>query len=215
MDHLEDHIAKMRAALIDKDQAAATREQHWLMGAISAALLQQDQAAMMTLRGHLADLAPLADHYGAALPGERWRAAWEILLDFTEAIRPLEQVRLVAPGQLSGLLLHHIAATPGITPGELACRTGKEPNHISNTLRALSDQGLVQRVPAGRNSFYHLAAMGVAALAQQQPLAEAAKSAPTESGKVIDFAHAKKERLQRRDTARLPARWSGNRAAQG
>ncbi|MFA7243450.1 MAG: MarR family transcriptional regulator [Sulfuricellaceae bacterium] len=205
MDKLEDHLALLRAALIDQDQAAATREQHWLMGALSAALLQQDQAAMMTLRGHLADLAPLADHYGDALPGERWRAAWEILLDFTETIRPLEQVRLAAPGQLSGLLLRHISDTPGITPSELARRVGKEPNHISNTLRALSDQGLVQRVPAGRNSFYHLAAMGVAALAQQQPLVETVK--PTQPGKVINFAHAKKERLQGRDTRELPARW--------
>lgn len=207
MNNLEDHLARLRAALIDKDQAAVTREQHWLMGAVSTALLQQDQAAMMTLRGHLADLAPLADHYGEALPGERWRAAWEILLDFTETIRPLEQVRLAAPGQLSGLLLRHIANTPGIQPSELARRVGKEPNHISNTLRALSDQGLVQRVPAGRKSFYHLAAMGVAALAQQQPLEGIVK--PAQTGKVADLDHAREERLQGRNTRELPANgWS-------
>ncbi|MBS4097375.1 MAG: winged helix-turn-helix transcriptional regulator [Sulfuricella sp.] len=208
MNELEQHVSQLRQALLEENGDAATREQHWLMGAISTALLQQDQPAMMALRGHLADLAPLADRYATARPGERWRAAWEILHDFTEGIRPLEQARLAEPRNFSGVLLELIGKQPGITPSQLANRTGKQGNHVSNTLRALADQGLVQRVPAGRNSFYHLSAMGSEALQRLQPHSEAPPEENTGTN-VLQFPHLNGERLSAANPNRLPGFYPG------
>lgn len=202
MTDLDSHLDLLRSALAGGDQAAASREERWLMGTISTALLHQDQETMMALRGHLADLAPLADRYGSARPGERWRAAWEILNDFTETIRPLEQHRLAEPGKVSGQLLQLIRSQPGITPGELAKRVGKGLNHVSNTLRTLVDQGLAQRVPAGRTGFYHLSAMGIEALDRLQPASEPPSEENTATT-VREFPHATRC-FDGIDTKRLP-----------
>lgn len=211
MNELEQHVSQLRQALLDGNGDAVVREQHWLMGAISTALLQQDQPAMMALRGHLADLAPLADHYGAARPGERWRAAWEILHDFTAGIRPLEQSRLAEPRTFSGVLLEHIAKQPGITPSQLASQTRKQGNHVSNTLRALAEQGLVQHVPAGRNSFYHLTAMGIEARQRWQLQSEPPREENKVSNVVPIFIYVREDRLSG-DTTRLPGFGAGARA---
>jgi DNA-binding MarR family transcriptional regulator len=201
---LESHVQTLRRALLDGDQATAAAEQDWLMGEAAAALLQQDTAAMTALRVHLADLAPLADRYGDGRPGDRWRAVWELLQACGETIRPLEQVRLADASRLSGLLLRHIGASEGITPTELGERTGKRLNHISNILRALMGQGLVHRIPQGREGHYYLSDMGRALLAQSQPVRAVA---PASKAPAALPPHVREKRLQGRDTRRLPTDW--------
>lgn len=204
---LDQHIKNMRLALLDSDMSSVAVERDWLMGEITAALLEQDEKTMNILRGHLADLAPLVDEYGDAKPGDRWRATWEILRAFCVTYRPLEQFRLAAPGKLSGLLLRHIHKTPGVTPTELVNRVSKNINHVSNTLRALAEQGLVQRIPQGRKKCYYLTAMGREALAQQQPVAAVEKTIKGKPSNLFKLDHLRDGRLKNRETSRLPARW--------
>jgi len=202
---LDRHVQALRQALLAGEAPAAATERDWLMGEVAAALLSQDAEALKALRARLADLAPLADRYGDGRPGDRWRAVWEILHACSETIRPLEQVRLARPGQLSGLLLRHIGDCEGITQGELSTRVGKRPNHVSNTLRGLAEQGLVHRVPQGRTVRYYLSEMGRELLAEQRP---ARAVPPAASGPERPLKYVRPERIEGRNTRRLPAAWA-------
>jgi len=210
---LDRHILALRQALLAHEKPAAKSEKDWLMGEVAAALLQQDAEALKALRARVCDLAPLADRYAEAQPGDRWRAVWEILHACSETIRPLEQVRLAKPGQLSGLLLRHIGDSEGITPTELGERVGKKPSHVSNTLRALAEQGLVHRVPQGREIRYFLSEMGRELLAERQPV-RAVPAIAAVGGTAIKFPYVEENRLQGRDIRRLPARWGEPSAAE-
>lgn len=151
---LEQRAQALRLALIDNDPAAAVELERWLMGEAAAGLLYQDADTLMALRAAVADLAPVADLYGHGRKGDRWRAVWELLHAISETFRPLEQVRLARPKTFPGQLLRLIIEDPGVTPGDLAERTDRKLNQVSNALRKLLDQGLVYRVPQGNTARY-------------------------------------------------------------
>ena len=174
---LKHHAQALSDALIDGDSAAAERHQSWLMGEVAAGLLHQDTDTLLDLRAAVADLAPLADHYGNGQRGDRWRAVWELLYAISQTTRPQEQQRLARPDALPGQLLRLIGDKLGITPGELAQRVGKKPNHISNTLRTLIDQGLVFRVPQGRELRYYPSDTGRQLLGLPQALSNVCRFA--------------------------------------
>lgn len=162
-------VQALSDALIDGDGTAAATHRAWLMGEIAAGLLHQDGATLMELRAAVADLAPLADHYGEGGPGERWRAVWELLYAIGQTSRPLEQARLARAETMPGQLLRLIRDTPGISPGEMAKALGKQANHVSNALRGLIDQGLAFRLPRGREVNYYLSETGREALGDGPP----------------------------------------------
>lgn len=151
---LEQRAQALRLALIDGDGDAAQTHQNWLMGEVAAGLLHQDSQTLMALGAAVADLPPLADRYGDGRKGDRWRAVGELLDAIGETVRPLEQVRLARAETYTGEVLRLILGEPGIAPKAIAERTGRQPNHVSNTLRALLDQGLVYRLPQGRTARY-------------------------------------------------------------
>jgi DNA-binding transcriptional ArsR family regulator len=171
---LEQRALALRLALIDGDSAAADVHQNWLMGEVATGLLYQDAQTLTALGAALADLPPLADRYGDGRKGDRWRAVWELVEAIGETVRPLEQVRLARGGTYTGEVLRLILDEPGITPKAIVERTGRQPNHVSNTLRALLDQGLVYRLPQGRSARYF-------AEASARELAGAAASGPAEA----------------------------------
>ena len=150
----EQRAQALRLALIDGDAATARTHQDWLMGEVAASLLHQDAQTLMALSTAVADLPPLADRHGDGRKGDRWRAVWELLDAIGETVRPLEQVRLARAETYTGEVLRLILGEPGIAPKVIAERTGRQPNHVSNTLRALLDQGLVYRLPQGRTARY-------------------------------------------------------------
>lgn len=184
----------LRLALIDGDTTAALSYQNRLMGEVAAGLLQQDTEALLDLRAAVADLGPVADRYGDGKKGDRWRAVWELLHAISETSRPLEQMRLARPNQVAGQLLRLISAQPGITPGEMGTLTAKTDSHISNTLKTLMEQGLVHRIPKGRNGHYYLSAMGRELLGVAVP--PALEISKTKGAELIDLDE---ERLRRRD----------------
>jgi DNA-binding transcriptional ArsR family regulator len=151
---LEQRAQALRLALIDGDAAAAEAHKNWLMGEVATGLLHQDAEALMALRAAVADLPPLADRYGDGRKGDRWRAVWELLDAIGDTVRPLEQVRLARAETYTGEVLRLILREPGITPKAIAEQTDRQPNHVSNTLRTLLDQGLVYRLPQGRTARY-------------------------------------------------------------
>jgi hypothetical protein len=180
------HARALVDALIDADPDAVKTHQDWLMGECAAGLLDQDGATLAELRAAVADLAPVADRYGQGLPGDRWRAVWELLHAIGAASRPLEQRRLARPERVSGRLLRLIRETPGISPGRMATALGKQTNHVSNALRGLLDQGLVQRLPRGREVNYYLTETGREALADEAP-AELVAEAPPDNARTLPF----------------------------
>jgi DNA-binding MarR family transcriptional regulator len=193
-------------ALIDGDGAAAATHRDWLMGEVAAGLLQQDGATLMELRAAVADLAPLADHYGEGGPGERWRAVWELLYAIGQTTRPLEQARLARADTVSGQLLRLIRDDPGIAPGKMAKALGKQANHVSNALRGLIDQGLVFRLPRGREVNYYLSETGRAAVDEQAPARavdqdrDAGPSAPAPRQAKVNLLYLDPQRDRRRST---------------
>jgi DNA-binding MarR family transcriptional regulator len=156
-------------ALIDGDFDAAKHLQGWLMGECAAGLLNQDGETLADLRAAVADLVAVADRYGPGKPGDRWRAVWELLHAIGATTRPLEQLRLAHPQRVSGQLLQLIRDRPGISPSEMVQCLGKKANHVSNALRGLIDQGLVDRVTRGREVDYYLTGTGREALADEAP----------------------------------------------
>lgn len=198
---LQQYAQALSDALIDGDAAAAEIHQSWLMGEVAAGLLHQDTDTLLDLRAAIADLAPIADHYGNGQRGDRWRAVWELLYAISQTTRPAEQQRLARPETLPGQLLRLIGENIGATPSELAQKLNKKLNHISNTLRTLIDQGLVFRVPQGRELRYYLNDTGRQLLGLPQPQAPVDKPA-------APLIYLNDERIKRRglDTCTVPGR---------
>ena len=189
---LNEQIEQLRQALLGGDSEVVEKPQAWLMGEVASALQAQDRATMMELRGHLANLIPLADHHGSGKPGDRWRAVWELLQACSASHQPLEQYRLAEPARLSGLLLKHIKQQPGITPSELGDALGKKLNQISNELKRLREEGLVHQVPQGAKRQYFLTTAARTLLEGQSPV-RLASQGPRE------FRHLREDRIAGRE----------------
>ena len=186
------HIEQLRQALLSGDSESVEAPQAWLMGEIAGALQAQDRAAMMELRGYLANLIPLADHHGSGKPGDRWRAVWELLQACSASHQPLEQYRLAEASRLSGLILVRIKRQPGITPSELGKNLEKKANQISNELKRLREEGLVHQVPEGAQRRYFLTTAARTLLDGQSPVRLAAQQ-PRE------YPHLREERIEGRE----------------
>jgi DNA-binding MarR family transcriptional regulator len=200
IDEFRQRATSLRLALIDGDSAAAAQHQAWLMGEAAAGLLHQDTVTLLDLRAAVADLAPVADHYGDGQRGDRWRTVWELLYAVSQATRPQEQQRLAQADTLSGQLLRLIGDNHGITPGDLATRSEKKPNHISNTLRTLLDQGLVFRVPQGREQRYYPSEAGRQLLGLPQAQVAADEHGARDGGAPgAQLFYLDEERLKRAD----------------
>jgi hypothetical protein len=142
MDALPLHCQRYKKAMQDKELDVLQQEKNWLVSAVASAVLRQENSELSALRAQLSELAALADRFDPTCkPGDRWRSLSEIMLITQESSMPLEQLRLVLPGKLTGLMMKHIREEPGITPAQLAERCGKERNHISNELKKLDGDG--------------------------------------------------------------------------
>jgi len=157
---LQTHLTALRQALLNQEGQAVREQQDWLTGAVAAALLNQDQDAMQALRAGLVGLIPIADKYASGGPGERWRALGEVLQACADTYKPLEQVRLAASERLSGLIIKQISRNPGITPSVLAEKLEKSRSHISNELKALYREGLINGIARGRATHLYLSGVG-------------------------------------------------------
>ena len=157
---LQTHLTALRQALLNQEGQAIREQQDWLTGAVAAALLNQDQDAMQALRAGLVGLIPIADKYASGGPGERWRALGEVLQACADTYKPLEQVRLAASERLSGLIIRQISRNPGITPSVLAEKLEKSRSHISNELKALYREGLINGIARGRATHLYLSGVG-------------------------------------------------------
>lgn len=193
MDKLTHHRDAYRQALQQQDNAALNQEKRWLTSAVAAAVLNQDIQTINALRATLADLPALADRFDATgKPGDRWRALTDMLHVAAESALPLEQLRLTAPGKLSGLILKHIQTQPGITPKQLAECCAKEPNHIANELKKLDQIGLIHKQRQGRNQHIYLSAQGKTALETLAPVKIVATT-----GNHAKLPHIDNERLKK------------------
>jgi DNA-binding MarR family transcriptional regulator len=171
MDKLTLHRDAYRQALQQQDAACMDSEKRWLTAATAEALMEQDMIAINALRAHLAELIAPADRFDlTGKPGDRWRTLTDLLYVAAESALPLEQLRLAAPGKLSGLILKQVQKQPGITSGELAERCQKEPNHIANELKKLDRAGLIHKQRRGRNQHVYLSTEGKAALDTLAPV---------------------------------------------
>lgn len=157
---LQTHLTALRQALLDHEGRVVREQQDWLTGAVAAALLNQDQDAMQVLRAGLVGLIPIADKYASGGPGERWRALGEVLQACADTHKPLEQVRLAESDRLSGLIIRQINRNPGITPSVLAEKLEKSRSHISNELKALYREGLINGISRGRATHLYLSGVG-------------------------------------------------------
>jgi DNA-binding MarR family transcriptional regulator len=161
MDTLSKHCQRYKNAMHDKDIVILQQERNWLVSAVASAMLRQEDSELSALRGQLSELAALADRFDpTARPGDRWRALSEIMMIAQESSLPLEQLRLVLPNKLTGLMMKHIRQEPGITPAQLAQRCAKQPNHISNELKKLDKALLIHRLRQGRSQHLYLSASG-------------------------------------------------------
>ena len=205
---LHTHATSLRQALIKSDKSAIRTHRDWLIGAVAAALLDQDMDAMRSLRAELASLIAVTDQYYDAGAGERWRALAEILQACADTYKPLEQMRLAQPNRLSGLVLRHIGRESGITPSSLADKLGKQRNHISNELRALEQEGLIHKLSEGRNTYLYISGIGRKMLENYQAAApvDDYREAPMER----NYPHADPNRTRQ---ARLPLSGLINTAA--
>ena len=135
MDAFLKHCDRYKKAMQDKELSVLQQEKNWLVSAVASAVLRQEESELSALRSQLSELAALADRFDpTAKPGDRWRALSEVMMIAQESSLPLEQLRLVLPNQVTGLMMKHIRDEPGITPALLAARCAKQPNHISNEL---------------------------------------------------------------------------------
>jgi hypothetical protein len=193
MSTLKQHGDNYKQALQAQDAEALLREKNWLTTAAASALLEQDAEAMRQVRACFADLGALADRFDSTgKPGDRWRALGDVLTLALQSGKPLEQLRLVLPNSVGGLLMKHIQKEPGITPSALALRTGKQANHISNALKKLDAAGLLHTITRGKSKTLFLSVLGKQALESLAPLQVVEKTvAPAE------FKYCDLERLRR------------------
>ncbi|MGZ8158673.1 MAG: hypothetical protein ACXWT1_19990 [Methylobacter sp.] len=193
MNNLTQHRDTYKQALQTKDDDVLLREKAWLTAAAASALLEQDSEAMRRVRGCCADLSSLADRFDSTgKPGDRWRTLGDLLTLALESGKPLEQLRLVLPSTVGGLMMKHIENQPGITPTELSRRCEKQPNHTANEIKKLENAGLIYRFKRGRSHELFLSILGKEALDSITPLKAVPKQEP---GRV--YKYEDKERLQR------------------
>jgi len=192
MDNLTQHHDAYKQALQDKDANALRKEKAWLTTAAASALLEQDANAMRQVRACFADLSALADHFDTTgKPGDRWRTLADVLTLALESGNPLEQLRLVLPSKVTGLMMKHIKDQAGITPSELAARCGKQPNHIANEIKKLEQAGLIHRLKRGRSYELYLSVLGKEAMDNVAPMKLASQPQATP-----EFKHIDKQRIE-------------------
>lgn len=166
MDNLTEHRDLYKQALKNQDLAAIRREKSWLTTAATTALLAQDTEALQAVRACCADLPGLADHFDTtSKPGDRWRTLGEVLTLALDSGKPLQQLRLVSPNTVSGLMIRHIAQQAGISPAELAEQCGIEPNSLAEQLAKLDEAGLIYRLTREDREELYLSVLGRESLA--------------------------------------------------
>lgn len=209
MNALSKHCDRYKKAMQDKELSILQQEKNWLVSAVAAAVLHQDNGDLSALRSQLSELAALADRFDpTAKPGDRWRALSEVMMIAQESSLPLEQLRLVLPNKLTGLMMKHIRDEPGITPAQLAERCAKQPNHISNELKKLDKALLIHRLRKGKNQHLYLSALGKETLDSRAPV-QAAPTPPRQRS----YHYADQARLQKleKDGKAPPLPWTGDK----
>lgn len=192
MNNLIQHRDTYKQALQTKDANALLREKAWLTAAAASALLEQDTEAMRRVRACCADLSSLADRFDSTgKPGDRWRTLGDMLTLALESGKPLEQLRLVLPSTVGGLMMKHIEKEPGITPTELSRRCQKQPSHTANEIKKLENAGLIYRFKRGKSHELFLSILGKEALDSVAPM----KVIPQQEPKSV-YKYEDKERVQ-------------------
>lgn len=187
------HRDTYKQALQSKDEQIALTEKAWFAAAAASALLDQDPEAMRGILACCSDLSALADRFDTTgKPGDRWRALGDVLALALESGKPLQQLRLVLPSTVGGLLMKHIKDRPGITPTELADRCVKNKSHIANEIKKLENAGLIYRFKRGRTHELFLSALGKETLDSVAPMKIVAQPRSTP-----EFPYADTERLER------------------
>lgn len=192
MNNLIQHRDTYKQALQTKDANALLREKAWLTAAAASALLEQDTEAMRRVRACCADLSSLADRFDSTgKPGDRWRTLGDMLTLALESGKPLEQLRLVLPSTVGGMMMKHIEKEPGITPTELSLRCQKQPSHTANEIKKLENAGLIYRFKRGKSHELFLSILGKEALDSVAPMKVISQQEPKPVYKYED-----KERVQ-------------------
>jgi DNA-binding MarR family transcriptional regulator len=165
------HIDVYKQALRNKDETVLFAEKAWLTTMVAYAMLNQETTDMNQILACCADLAPLADHFDfTGKPGDHWRALSDVLSLAIQSGKPLQQLRLVLPSTVSGLLIKHIHNHPGVTAKELADRLNKKPPHIANEIKKLENAGLIYRRKQGRELEIFLSKLGKDAFDATKPV---------------------------------------------
>ena len=125
-----------------------------------------------------------------------------------ESSLPLDQLRLVLPNKLTGLMMKHIRDEPGITPAQLAERCAKQPNHISNELKKLDKELLIHRLSKGRSQHLYLRALGTETLDSPAHVQEAPTPPRQQSYPQVDMDRLKK---LEKDGKAPPLLWIGDK----
>ncbi len=192
MNNLIQHRDTYKQALQTKDANALLREKAWLTAAAASALLEQDTEAMRRVRACCADLSSLADRFDSTgKPGDRWRTLGDMLTLALDSGKPLEQLRLVLPSTVGGMMMKHIEKEPGITPTELSRRCQKQPSHTANEIKKLENAGLIYRFKRGKSHELFLSILGKEALDSVAPMKIISQQEPKSVYKYED-----KERVQ-------------------
>lgn len=147
-EYVENNILIMRNVLLKKNRDLYVVKKDWLMGEITSALMLQDEKIIMILRGHLADLIPLAREHGDAGEGERWQTIWEILHAFHVTSRPLEQLRLASSKLITGVLMRVIENNPGLSGVELSNLMDKSLKKVNDSIASLERHDLIMHIPS-------------------------------------------------------------------
>jgi DNA-binding MarR family transcriptional regulator len=203
MENVAIRCSAYKQALNDNDHSTLLREKAWFIAAATSALLEQDTSAMIRIRAYCADLSPLADRLDpTGKPGDTWRSLANVLTLAIESGKPLEQIRLVLPTTIGGLIMKHIKSHPGITPTELSTHCNKKPNHIANEIKKLENAGLIYRMKRGKNHELFLSVLGKETLDSIAPLKIIPQKNPKREFKHIDVERA--HQLTRSGAPKLP-----------
>ncbi len=200
MDKLNKHREAYKAALQAKDEDALLHEKACLTAAAASALLEQDVDAMRRVRACCTDLSSLADRFDTTgKPGDRWRTLGDMLTLALESGKPLEQLRLVLPSMVGGLMMKQIKMQPGITPTELSRCCNKQPSHTANEIKKLENAGLIHCLKRGKNKELFLSVLGKEALDRVVPL----RIVPQQESK-REYMHMDTKRVIALGQPRLP-----------
>ncbi|MDD2739695.1 MAG: MarR family transcriptional regulator [Methylomonas lenta] len=194
------HRDAYKQALRSKDEASLLIEKAWLTTTAASAMLNQETVELSEILACCSDLAPLADHYDfTGKPGDHWRALSDILTLAMQSGKPLQQLRLVLPSTVSGLLIKHINDQPGITSKALADRCQKTAPHISNEIKKLERAGLIYRKKHGRERALFLSKLGKDALDDTKPI-----KIVVGDRSPLSFPHADQDRLNKLTHSGMP-----------